>query len=62
MPEGIGYQDASKLSAFRRKKSKDEKALKKPKRTKATEKTIKRLKEAGLTDEEIKRILDKGAK
>ena len=32
MPKGIGYQDASKLSAFRRKKSKDEKPLKKKKK------------------------------
>ncbi len=62
MPKGIGYQAASKMSAFRRKKSKDEKALKKPKRNKATERVIKRLKDAGLSDEDIKKLLDKGAK
>ncbi len=61
-PKGIGYQAASKLSSSRiRKKSKDEKPLKK-KRTKRTEDTIRRLKEAGLSDADIKRILDKGAK
>ncbi len=62
MPKGPGYQDASKMSAFRRKKSKDEKALKKPKRNKATERVIKQLKKAGLTDEDIKKLLDKEAK
>ncbi len=62
MPKGIGYQDASQLSSSRRKKSKDEKSLKKPKRNKATEDKIKQLKRAGLTDADIKRLLDKGAK
>ena len=62
MPKGIGYKEASKLSSSRiRKKSEDEKSLKK-KRTKRTEDTVKQLKRAGLTDADIKKILDKGAR
>lgn len=62
MPKGPGYQETSKMSAFRRKKSEEEKALKKPTRTKATEDKIRRLKKAGLTDKDIEKLLDEGAK
>ncbi len=60
MPKGIRYQDASKLSAFRRKKKGEEKSLKKKKRTKRTEDIVKRLKKAGLSDADIRKFLDKG--
>ena len=56
-PKGIGYQDASKLSAFRRKKSEDEAALKKNKRT---EDIIRQLtKNNALTRKEAEAIVDK---
>ena len=62
MPKGIGYQDASKLSAFRRKKSKDEKSLKKPKFNKRTESIIRRLEQAGFTRKEAEARIDKSAR
>lgn len=62
MPKGIGYQDASKLSAFRRKKSKGEESLKKPKFNPATEKVIKGLIQAGLTRKEAEARVDKSAR
>ena len=56
MPEGIGYQDASKLSAFRRKKSEDEENLR-------TKKIIREAtKYKGLTLKEIEALLDKNKK
>ena len=58
MPKGIGYQDASKLSAFRRKKSEDEKSLKK---NKATKDKIEQLRKS-LSEEDIRRLLDKRKK
>ena len=62
MPKGIRYQDASKLSAFRRKKSKDEESLKKPKFNPATEKVIKGLIRAGFSREEAVKRVDKSAR
>ncbi len=62
MPKGIGYQDASKLSAFRRKKSKDETFLKKPKFNKRTEKILQELVRAGFTREEAEKRVDKSAR
>jgi len=56
MPKGIGYQAASKLSSSRRKKSKDEKPLR---RTKRTEDVIKRLIQAGFTRKEAEARVDK---
>ncbi len=61
-PKGIGYQDASQLSSFRRKKSKDEKSLKKPKFNKATEDVIRGFIRAGFTREEAVRRVDKSAR
>lgn len=60
MPKGIGYIAASKVSAFRRKKSEDEKHLKKF--NPATEKVIRGLVETGLTREEAEKRVDKGAR
>lgn len=62
MPEGIGYQAASKLSSFRRRKSEDEKSLKKPKFNKRTESIIKGLVRAGFTREEAEARVDKSAR
>ncbi|KKN51300.1 hypothetical protein LCGC14_0624080 [marine sediment metagenome] len=62
MPKGIGYQDASKLSAFRRKKSKDKESLKKPKFNKRTESVIRGLVKAGFTREEAEARVDKSAR
>ena len=56
MPKGIGYQEASKFSAFRRKKSKDEENL----RTKSIIKEA--TKNKGLTPKEIEAFLDKNKK
>ena len=56
MPKGIGYQAASKLSSSGRKKSKDEKPLR---RTKRTEDVIKRLIQAGFTRKEAEARVDK---
>lgn len=56
MPQGIGYQAASKLSSSGRKKSKDEKPLR---RTKRTEDVIKRLVQAGFTRKEAEARVDK---
>ena len=61
-PKGIGYQDASKLSAFRRKKSKDEASLKKPKFNKRTEKILQGLVRAGFTRAEAEKRVDKSAR
>ena len=61
-PEGIGYQAASKLSSFRRKKSKDEAPLKKPKFNKRTEKILQGLVRAGFTREEAEKRVDKSAR
>ncbi len=58
-PKGIGYQAASKLSSFRRKKSKDEAALKKPKFNKRTESIIRELVKAGFSREEAEARVDK---
>ncbi len=62
MPKGIRYQDASKLSAFRRKKSKDETFLKKPKFNKRTEAVIRGLIKAGFSRKEAEARVDKGAR
>ncbi len=63
MPKGIGYQAASKLSSSRiRKKSKDEKSLKKPKFNKRTERIIQGLVKAGFTREEAVQRVDKSAR
>ncbi len=59
MPEGIGYQDASKLSSFGRKKSKDEASLKKPKFNKRTERILQGLVKAGFTRKEAEARVDK---
>ena len=59
MPKGIGYQEASKLSSSRRKKSKDEKSLKKPKFNKRTETIIQGLVRAGLSRKEAEARVDK---
>ena len=57
MPKNVGYQDASKLSAFRRKKSEDEAALK---RNKRTEDIIRGLMRGNaLTRKEAEAFLDK---
>ena len=56
MPKGIGYQAASKLSSFGRKKSKDQEPLK---RTKRTEQIIKGLIQAGLSRKEAEARVDK---
>lgn len=61
-PKGIGYQDASKLSSFRRKKSKDEEALKGPRFNPATEKVIRGYIQSGFTREEAVRKVDKAAR
>ena len=62
MPKGIGYQAASKLSSSRRKKSKDEKSLKKPKFNKRTESVIQGLVRAGFTRKEAEARVDKSAR
>ncbi len=62
MPKGIGYQDASKLSAFGRKKNKDEASLKKPKFNKRTESVIRGLVKAGFTRAEAEKRVDKSAR
>jgi len=63
MPKGIGYQAASKLSSFGRKKSKDKAPLKKKKKfNPRTEAVIRGLMETGLTREEAIKRVDKGAK
>lgn len=55
----IGYQAASKMSAFRRKKSKDEAALKKPKINLRTETAIRELMRGNaLTRKEAEAFLD----
>ncbi|KKM14062.1 hypothetical protein LCGC14_1709940 [marine sediment metagenome] len=59
MPKGIGYQDASKLSSSGRRKSEDEKSLKK---TKRTESIIRGLIQAGFTREEAEARVDKKKK
>lgn len=59
MPKSIGYQEASKMSSFRRKKSKDEKSLKKPKYNKRTESVIKGLVAAGFSRAEAEARADK---
>ena len=61
MPKNIGYQAASKLSAFRRKKSEDEEALKK--NNKGTEDIIRGLmKGKALTRKEAEAFLDRKKK
>ncbi len=62
MPQGIGYQAASKLSSFGRKKSKDKAPLKKPKFNKRTESVIKGLVRAGFTRAEAEKRVDKSAR
>ena len=63
MPKGIGYQDASKLSAFGRKKSKDEASLKKPKYDAGTERVIRGLTRGdALTRKEAEARVDKAAR
>lgn len=55
----MGYQEASKLSSSGRKKSKDEKSLKKPKYNERTESVIKGLVQAGFTRAEAEARVDK---
>ncbi len=63
MPKGIGYQAASKLSAFGRKKKKDEASLKKPKYDAGTERIIRGLTRGGaLTRKEAEARVDKSAR
>ncbi len=62
MPKGIGYQEASQLSSSRRNKSRDEKALKKPKFNKATERVLQGLVRAGFTRKEAEARVDKSAR
>lgn len=63
MPKGIGYQEASKMSSFGRKKSKDEASLKKTKKfNPATERIIRGLIQAGFSRKEAEARVDKKRK